>query len=96
MQGDQKDIRTAAPDNQPDVTLTYEQMMEELTKEINIPLIDEHDITIARLVEATGLSENGLRGIMKKKVASHEYEIVPKRNEHHEKIQTFVKCEIPR
>ena len=64
-------ISTATAKDRADLTpgFSYNELMDELTKEIKLPKLDEeHEVTLAMIVKTTGRTESSVREFLERKV----------------------------
>lgn len=68
-------VSTTPATDRADLTpgFSYNELMDELTKQISLPDLDEeHEVTLAMMVKSTGRTETSVREFLERKVKSGE------------------------
>ena len=71
MADQKKTLQATATRNSEDIEpgFSYNELMDELTKEIKLPKLDEeHEVTLAMMVKSTGRTETSVRELLERKV----------------------------
>lgn len=87
-----ENIRNAEADNQPDVNLSYNELINEFMSENCLPLLEDSDVTAKTLADKTGMGERAVRYALQKKVDAGEYKIIYKRTDKGIRIATYIKA----
>jgi len=76
MPGKEKDLRHAKARPDPNLSFTYNELMEELIREYDYPEREPGDVTAMELAAVTNLSDRTWINILNKKVRAGELEKV--------------------
>lgn len=89
-----ENLRTTKADNQPDVKISFEQLLEELDREHpRLPDLEDGDFTRKRYADAKGIAESKARGYLDCLVEQKVLEIVYKRSAGGQTVATYRKAE---
>jgi DNA-binding transcriptional ArsR family regulator len=91
MHGQAQALRNAEANDQPDVNLSYDELLDELINHITLPVLGDGDITVKKLCSETKLSETTIHRKLKPLLESGAWRMIEKRDSRGCPVQTFVK-----
>lgn len=91
MYDEAKDLRSAQADSQPAVTISHNELLQELDQEYNLPPLEDDDVTVQVIASRYKISPNAARERMQKMVDAGTVMKVDKRGKKGNKIATYVK-----
>lgn len=92
MYDETKDLRSAQADSQPAVTISHNELLQELDQEYILPPLEDGDVTIQVIASRYKISPNAARERMQKMVDAGTVITIDKRTKRGNRIVTYVKA----